>query len=209
MTPYYDDGVAVIYHADCRDLLGDLLADVVVTDPPYGINWAASGSIARGVPPIVGDHAPFDPAFLLHYRCVLFGANHYAHLLPPSRGWLIWDKITRNDVRWVLGDAEMAWTNCIPRIRVFRHLWAGYHRASESATAYHPTQKPVALMTWVLSLVSEPGEIVLDPFMGSGSALVAAKQLGRRAIGIEIEERYCEIAANRLRQEVLPLEVTA
>jgi site-specific DNA-methyltransferase (adenine-specific) len=100
-------------------------------------------------------------------------------------------------------DCEMAWTNLGGPARMFRHYWMGMLRASEQGTAYHPTQKPVALMAWVLSKC--PDGTVLDPYAGAGPTLVAAKSMGRRAIGVEMAEHYCERAANRLRQEVLGL----
>ena len=92
---------------------------------------------------------------------------------------------------------------------MFRHKWLGYMRASEGTEFYHPTQKPVALIKWILSDKRFPTGVILDPYMGSGSTLVAAKEYGRHAIGIEIEERYCEIAAKRLAQEVLPMEAVS
>jgi site-specific DNA-methyltransferase (adenine-specific) len=210
MTPYYADDLVTIYHGDCREWMP--VADVLVTDPPYGISaTTANRSRARGRNaaahdwiPVEGDDQPFDPSFLLPIRqpTVLFGANHYADRLPPSPSWLVWYKRelgVANDS----ADAEMAWTNLGGPVRVFHHAWMGMLRASERGESYHPTQKPVALMRWVLRRV--PLGLVLDPFMGSGSTLIAAKSLGRNAIGIEIEERYCEIAARRCSQEVLGL----
>lgn len=210
MTPYYQDGSVTIYHGDCRALL-PLDADVLVTDPPYGIgldtNYARPSTPAsRNYPKVVGDDVAFDPAFLLGLGLptVLFGANHFADQLPLSRGWIVWDKITSNDVKaGQISDGELAWTNCLPRLRIFRHMWNGGFRASERGTHYHPTQKPTRLMAWVLTLM--PEGTVLDPYMGSGTTLRAAKDLGRKAIGIEIEEKYCEIAAKRMAQEVLAI----
>ena len=209
-VPYYDEDGITIYHGDCLDVLPSLTFDVVVTDPPYGIDLNTDYSrpstpASRCYPRVLGDDEPFDPAHLTAYpRVVMFGANHYAERLPPSRGWVVWDKITRNDVTaGQISDAELAWTNCLPRTRVFRHMWNGGFRASERDAWHHPTQKPVALMSWLLDLVSKPGEVVCDPYMGSGPTLRAAKDLGRRAIGVELSEAYCEIAAKRLAQGVL------
>lgn len=209
LQPYYQDDACTIYHGDCRDVCAAFTADLVIADPPYGINYHRSGTLARVAcegRAITGDEAPFDPSHLLRFpRLVLFGANHYADKLPPSGGWLVWDKVTQNGVRSVLGDAELAWTNLMGATRVYRHMWNGNYRASERGVTLHPTQKPVALMAWIIANWTQPGDVILDPFMGSGPVLRAAKDLGRRAIGIEIEERYCEIAARRLGQEVLAL----
>lgn len=210
MIPYYADLSVTIYHADCREWLPP--ANVLVTDPPYGIE-ATTANRSRGRsrlaqahdwPAVVGDRAPFDPASLLGLGLpsVLWGANHYASRLPNSASWLIWDKrvdLGSNDS----ADCELAWTNLGGPARMFRHRWQGMVRDSERGESYHPTQKPVALMLWVIAKC--PPGIILDPFMGSGSTLVAAKSLNRRAIGVEIEERYCEIAARRCSQEVLGL----
>lgn len=203
-----------IYHGDCREMdLGALGAGVVVTDPPYGIKWQTAGlSRKRGATfdwrPIHGDDQPFDPAHVLALGVptVLFGANHYADRLPTSPSWLVWDKRGRNGFSNDQSDCELAWTNLGGPARVFRFVWnggagdranrVGRHRA-------HPTQKPLQVMHWAIGLCPEGA--VLDPYMGSGSTLVAAKALGRRAVGIEIDEAYCEIAANRCRQEVLGL----
>jgi len=134
----------------------------------------------------------------------LFGANHYASRLPDVGDWHVWDKRDGLGSN-MLADFEVVWTSYPSGpSRIFRHKWLGYMRASEVGLHYHPTQKPTALMRWVMSTKCPPG-VVLDPFMGSGTTLRAAKDCGRKAIGIEIDERYCEIAARRCAQEVLAL----
>jgi DNA modification methylase len=114
----------------------------------------------------------------------------------------VWDKERPHDLDQ--STAELAWSNFVKGVRVFRYLWHGMIRAGDE-TLEHPTQKPAALWKWIIGLRWTPAGIILDPFMGSGTTLRAAKDLGRRAIGIEIEERYCEIAAKRCAQEVMNL----
>lgn len=211
MSIYYSDDSVTIWHGDCRDVLPYVRADVLVTDPPYGIALDTS-SRWDWLPdhePVTGDESPFDPRHLLALGLpsVLFGANHYASRLPDSRGWICWDKATRDGLELKQAEVEFGWTNFLTRPRMLRHMWSGAFRDSERGTRYHPTQKPQALMAWVLGW-APPGTVV-DPYAGSGPVLVAAKYLGRKAVGIEIEERYCEIAAKRCAQEVLDLGATA
>ncbi len=226
MTPYYADDFVTIYHGDCRELLPELGVGLILADPPYGVHErtdrgnAGRGSAkgngyalipARDFPPIHGDDAPFDPSHLLLYpRLLLWGANHYADRLPPSPSWIVWDKTVRlpskRDVGFNdNGDAELAWTNLGGPVRLIPHRWMGLIRDSEIERHLHPTQKPVAVMGALIRAFSKPDELIIAPYLGSGPELVAAKALGHRAIGIEIEERYCEVAANRCRQEVLGL----
>lgn len=208
MKPYYEEAGITIYHGDCRELLPQMSFDCVVSDPPYGINHPTNyrargrGPLAESndYSPVVGDDRLFDPSFLLRWPCILWGANYYARTLPESSGWLIWDKMRPHDLDQAT--AELAWSNFVKGARVFRYLWNGMIRDGNEYLV-HPTQKPVALMQWCLNLKWTPLGVVCDPFMGSGTTLRAAKDLGRRAIGIEIEEKYCEIAAKRLSQEVL------
>ena len=223
--PYYQDDSCTIYHGDCRVLLAESLsADLILADPPYGIGYRSNHNSSRrgkwarwvrheNLPGIIGDDEPFDPSHLLDAgipRLAMFGANYYADKLPPSRCWIVWDKrdgIGPNNQ----ADCEMVWTNFPKVTRVYRHLWSGLLRAGEENVAngekLHPHQKPVSLLRRIIAYSGAPaGGLVLDPYCGSGSTLRAAKDLGFRCVGIEIEERYCEIAAKRLSQEVLPLE---
>ena len=220
VKPYYQDDAVVIYNADCRDILPripDKSIDLVLTDPPYGINLPTDyASRKRGVckidyPAVYGDDKPFDPSFLLELdtQLVLFGANYYADKLPSCSGWIVWDKrygMGQNDQ----SDCELAWTNCVKGVRLYQHRWNGYNRDSENGEHYHPTQKPVSVLAWCIQQVIKWGStpsIVLDAFMGSGSTLLASRLLNLKTIGIEIEEKYCEIAAKRCSQAVMNLEM--
>lgn len=206
MKPYYQDDSVTIFHGDCRELLPQLDAvDVVVADPPYGIslptNYGERGRSALAAChdylPVHDDDKPFDPSHLLALDCplVLWGANHYADKLPAVSGWLVWEKLRPDGVDQA--DCELAWTNFVKGARTFQHRWHGMFRDSERGQGYHPTQKPVALYEWTYGLRWFPAGVVVDPYAGSGPALVAAKRLGRRAVGIELEEHYCEVAARR------------
>ena len=223
--PYFRDEAVAIYHADCRDILPLIpKVDLVLTDPPWGNKTATNAqrfsrtpspwwtnvdsSKVRAHDVVAGDDAEFDPRPWIGQPAILWGANHFTRHLPHSGGWLIWDK--RQGVEdlaekgWPLGEAELAWTNVMGSTRVFRNLWVGLLRRHERGEFYHPTQKPLALMKWCLDF-QPAAQTILDPFMGSGTTLRAAKDLGRYAIGIEIEEKYCEIAAKRMAQMVMPL----
>ncbi len=210
MTPYYQDSSVTIYHGDCREMALPPF-DIILTDPPYGIshpcNFAKRGrgnlAACTDYAPVHGDKQPFDPSPWILQPAILFGANYYASKLPDSSGWLVWDKERPDDLDQ--STCELAWSNVVKGVRRFRYLWNGMLRKG-SDLLYHPTQKPVELMSWCLSLRwTQAFQTILDPFMGSGTTLRAAKDLGRKAIGIEIEERYCEIAAKRMAQEVLDL----
>ena len=212
MKPYYQDDYCTIYHGDCREILPTLpKVDLVLTDPPYGISHPCNfkkrgrGKLANcsDYPDVYGDEKPFDPAPWMTMPSILWGANYYASKLPNVSGWLVWDKERPDDLDQ--STCELAWSNVIKGCRRFRYLWNGMIRKGDEEL-FHPTQKPVALMRWCLTLRwTKDVQTILDPFMGSGTTLRAAKDLRRHAIGIEIEEKYCEIAVKRLQQEVLAL----
>ena len=210
-TPYYEDAACVIYHGDCREILPSVEADVLVTDPPYGIRWVPRVN-HRGEDQIWVDDKQFDPRPFMGVckQHLFWGANYFSHLLPPSESWFVWMKrpvglnVNFEKDRRSYAMAEMAWSDFGTKPLVKVQVWDGGMRAgrAENRTFCHPSQKPIEVMAWCLA---ESEGTILDPFMGSGTTLRAAKDLGRKAIGIEIEERYCEIAARRLAQEVLDL----
>jgi len=208
-APYYAQDGITIYHGDCREVLPSLRwYDCVCTDPHYGIasRWCGGSSHGWGQAKAKAalrnqwDAVPPSLTLLdLSRPTIIWGGNHFA--LPPSRSWLVWRKEVNPSL--TLGDAELAWTNLDRVIRVYDHPRS---KVTRHLVPEHPTTKPIALMRWCLQFL--PDGLVLDPFMGSGTTLRAAKDLGRSAIGIEIEERYCEIAAKRLAQGVLFSEVS-
>jgi site-specific DNA-methyltransferase (adenine-specific) len=211
-----------LYLGDCREILPTLgKVDAVVTDPPYGIDYETykpsrisrpytkAGDIPRRADTkdhrfekIVGDSEPFDPSVLLPLanNLVLWGANHYANRLPISMCWFSWDKKCGKAANSSIGDCELAWTRGLPyeTVRAFRHMWAGFQRDSQVGdNRLHPTEKPIALMRWCLDFFPT-AQIILDPFMGSGTTGIAAVKLGRKFIGIEIELKYFDIACRRI-----------
>lgn len=227
IKPYYDHDGITIYNADCREVLPQLdKVDLVLTDPPYGIGENAHRVKSRTKLAKTTDYGDFDwdsePASdeLINAsidagtQCIIWGGNYFN--VPPSRGWLVWDKENSGN----FADCELAWTNCKTSVRMFKFMWNGMIRAGEARgkKRVHPTQKPVELMTWCIRIAGrwkkehseseverECTQRILDPFAGSGSTLIAAKQLRRKCIGIEREEKNCENAAKRLSQEHLDL----
>lgn len=212
MTPYYEADGVTLYHGDCLTVLKApdvrTRAGLVIADPPYGIahpcNYAGRGRAVlapcHDYPDVHGDDRPYDPTAILDLDLptVLWGANHYADRLPSSGGWLVWDKERPDDLDQAT--CEVAWTNYVKGVRRFRHLWHGMMRASERGENYHPTQKPAALTSWILSLrwTPRPPAVVLDPYCGSGSAGVAATRAGYGFIGIEREAPYIETTRRRI-----------
>jgi DNA modification methylase len=211
MKPYYQDSAVTIYHGDCREIVPTLgRFDLLLTDPPYGIG-ANRMTLGNGTRKLDRGDTDWDNAAPTRWvldmcrehaaAAILWGGNYFEGL-PPARGWLVWDKCTgKND----FADAELAWTNLDTVVKKFSLSWVGANARDRDAAREHPTQKPLALMNWCISLAGDGAQTILDPFAGSGTTGRAAKDLGRKAVLIEREERYCEIAAKRMRQEVLEL----
>jgi DNA modification methylase len=206
-APYYQDDACTIYHGDCREILPLLpKVDLVLTDPPYGIgrdgqkkSTGPTGGGRKAYEFLGWDgERPAPQTFEAILDCadqhIIWGGNYFADLLPPTMRWLVWDK----GQRIAQSDGELAWTSAQKALRIFTENRVEIQKDG----AVHPTQKPESLMRWCLGL-HPSAAIILDPFMGSGTTLRAAKDLGRKAIGIELERKYCDIAVKRLRQEVL------
>ena len=206
IKPYYEHAGITIYHGDCREILPELpKVDLVLTDPPYGISRIMVGG-AGWAKQYDGEYREWDDTapdlgewfWESSDVFIIWGGNYFN--LPPSRGWLIHDKVVRG-MTWA--DCEMAWTNQDMNSRIYSYMPPNGFMKDKR---WHPTEKPLPLMSWCLSMFPD-AQTILDPFMGSGTTLVAAKNLNRKAIGIEIEEKYCEIAVKRLAQENLFTEI--
>lgn len=210
MEPYYQNDAVQIFHGDCREILPTLGEfDLLLTDPPYGIGYKSGrdGDLPRS---IAGDETTElrdfaintspDAAVFATWRCE-----------PPKkpRHQLIWEKPTLG-----MGDLSFPFGTNYEVVWLFGDCWKSKRRQgsvirgkaiptwnSGPAKRRHPHEKPVDLMSQIIG--SHPAETILDPFMGSGTTLVAAQLEGRKAVGIEIEEKYCAIAAERCRQKVL------
>jgi site-specific DNA-methyltransferase (adenine-specific) len=197
MTPYYEQDGITIFNADCREVLPSIKADVMLTDPPFGVGKAAWDT--EFVLP------PSAPVLTLG---LMPGVSNILRCPVEIDGlvylWTLSALLTNGMTRGALGFGN--WIPCL----IYAAGGYSVYGQRQDAKAFaigadskqdHPCPKPLNVTRWFLSCL--PGDLVLDPFMGSGTTLVAAKLEGRRAIGIEIEERYCEIAANRLAQGVL------
>jgi site-specific DNA-methyltransferase (adenine-specific)/modification methylase len=191
--------------------------DAVISDPPYGISYKR-GTKRKQTPffsgydqykhagvTIIGDAQPFDPApWLAFPNVLLWGADHFYPRLPDRGRFLAWNKLGNKEPWDSYCDVEFAWHSVNGAARMFNWLWKGVvcAKAGEgmpNGRRDHPTQKPVALMRWCIEQAKVPdGGLILDPYMGSGTTGVAAVQMGRRFIGIEIEPKYFDIACRRI-----------
>lgn len=201
---------------DVEKLMGGEKADMLFTDPPYGMNAVKvdgniggnrkgvvgfAGKVKCGIyKPIIGDDRPFDPTFLLGIadKQIIWGVNHFSEKLPSSPHWLVWYKDTPfgND----FSDAEIAWTNIEKKtVKVYKFTWAGMtregNRKDELTKRVHPTQKPVGLFANILNDYNPSS--VIDLYLGSGSTLIACEKTNRRCFGMEIDPHYCQVIIER------------
>lgn len=208
-----EDGIE-IWHGDCREFMSARVPDefaALVTDPPYGVTYSSGWD--NSLPGIVGDEDTSIRDSVLTWwgerPAIVFGS--WKRPRPAAtRALLTWDK----GLAAGMGDLALPWKPNTEEVYVLGTGFSG--RRGTSVLSYvavppnqlagtrrreHPHEKPIPLMTHLIAACPEGA--ILDPFLGSGSTLVAARELGRRAVGVEVEERYCEIAANRLRQRLL------
>ena len=187
----------------------------MVTDPPYGIDVANMafvknpggefGSVSKYSASNWDKHGltseQYYEARRISTEQIVFGYNHLSDVLPPTRGFVVWDKKCRDGWDNDYSDAELIYTSFDVPCRILRHLWQGGMRGSENGIERkHPTQKPVFVMGWLIDRFTDPTHTVLDPFMGSGTTGVACVNLGRKFIGIEIDPDYFEIACRRIEE---------
>jgi site-specific DNA-methyltransferase (adenine-specific) len=208
MTPYYEKNGIAIYHGDCESALGDIdCVDLIVADPPYGMQFQSNHRVTKHKKIAGDDQLPIGVINQLIAKAesaaYVFCRWDNLREMPKPKSVLAWVKNN-----WSMGDLNhehgRQWEACcfypsqghefVKRIPDVIH-------ATRTGNKLHPTQKPVSLIEKIIA--ANRGEVVLDPYMGSGTTLVAARNCGRKAIGIEMEEEYCEIAANRLSQGVL------
>ena len=225
MKPYYADASVTIYHGDARDIMPTIRGgDLVLTDPPYGISYQTAWR--SGTDPLrkkIANDASLDvvgQVWPLAMAALNEDRHWYAFASPRkiadaervflgAKHILAWDKGDRGTVGDLTCGFGEAWEAIFygmkgrrelrgkrPRT-VVRHDWSG------AMDPVHPTVKPVGLLIRLIEWSTDAGELVIDPFMGSGTTLRAAKDIGRRAIGVELDERYCEVAAQRCSQETL------
>jgi site-specific DNA-methyltransferase (adenine-specific) len=222
VKPYFERDGIVIYHGDCRDVLPTLAADVLGTDPPYGVNLGSHAGakdkrrnhvlVKSGYGSYADTPENFDAVVVPVIRNVLawtkrgavFCADRMVWKMPPA------DAIGGIYLPAAMGRSAWGYTSfslCLfygtaPDLHKGAHP-TGIRSTASSQNNGHPCPKPVEWMRWLVALASREDETVIDPFMGSGTTLDAARYLNRRAIGIEVEERYCEIAARRIDQLTL------
>lgn len=195
---------------DVMSLVDGVKVDLVLTDPPYGIRILGNGSrgnigaMGRIYPAVIGDNGidmireHYCIARILCNNMVIWGGQNFTDILPPSCGWIFWDK-EKGSNKLSFGDGELAYANILTRIKKYNYKWNGNNIAGnkELNTRYHPTQKPVELHMKILEDFTQPDDVILDCFGGSGTTLIACEMTGRKCLMMEISPEYCGIIAER------------
>ena len=206
IKPYYETKLGKLYHGDCLEIMPELEpVDLVLTDPPYGLNEKLRGGVTGMMKgcfnEMVADGWDVKPTkkhfkmiFSISDNQIIWGGNYFIEYLRSSQGFFVWNKMNGTNQ---MADCEMAWTSFEMGSKMFsmHHFSAGYDKKK------HPTQKPTKLFIWCLGH-SRNSKNILDPFIGSGTTAIACERLKRKWIGIEIEEKYCEIAAKRIEENL-------
>lgn len=203
-------GIFEIYKGDCRDVLRQIdlsRIKLLLTDPPYGISYNAVKNNLRtfnDYGDIKNDDGSMDLSFLfkMPFEQIVFGANNFPQYLPYGGRWICWDKRTNESADKALGSPfELAWTSRQKGYdKIYRVMHGGFVN-DNGGDRYHPTEKPIRLMKKIIEDYTKEGDWVLDCFMGSGTTGIAAVNMGRNFIGVEIEEKYFDIAKRRIENE--------
>ena len=195
-------------------LMDGVKADMVFTDSPYGINAVNDDGVCvaygdnhvaqRGkYAKVIGDDTTetAQQAYGIYSqlcdKMILWGGNYFLDFLPPSDGWLIWDKRGESGIRNTFADGEMAWCSFHTPVRIYHQLWNGMIREGEHEKRVHPTQKPIRMLSEILQDFTNEGDIILDVFGGSGSTLIACEQLNRKCYMAELDPHYCDVIISR------------
>lgn len=194
------------YNRDCvpsMRVMPDNFFDLAIVDPPYGINFCKThtgpGWVQREAKcwdDSIPDKEYFDELFRVSKNQIIWGGNYMTEHLPPSMGWIVWNKMQRD---FSLADGELAWTSFDRALRIF-----DFARGSALADAkqdfgkIHPTQKPIALYKWILKNYAQPGDKILDTHVGSASSLIACYEMNFDYMGFEIDEEYYNMAVKRI-----------
>jgi len=202
---------------DCTDkavvdrVMGGERADMVFTDPPYGmdletdyakINQESTIVKSNTYERVIGDNLEFDPRNLIEYfgNCEQFwwGGDWYYSRLPDGGSWMVWNKKDAEGAEKMIGNHfEMLWSRIQHRRVVFNRLWAGFTARNREFTRIHPTEKPIDILEKVIEEYCIDDGIVADPFLGSGTTLIACERLGRKCRAVEISPAYVAVAIQR------------
>jgi len=203
-----------IYNMDCLDFMRELpdkSIDLILTDPPYGINIAKSGTVGGGSLAKTKDYGAsdwdraipekqvFEEMFRVSKNQIIFGGNYFVEHLTNSSCWLVWDKNNTGN----FADCELAWTSFKTAVRKFEYTWNGFIQGDmkNKEERIHPTQKPLPLFEWILNNYSKEGDVILDPFSGSGTTAIACHRLKRDFVCVERDEGYYNDSVKRLEKE--------
>lgn len=203
-----------IYNMDCLDGMylmkqQGIKADWIITDPPYGISvnnnmGRRKGDLKSNYKKAYWDKerlpkSYFDLMLEIAEKHIIFGGNYYTDYLPPSKSWIVWDKKMSEDLTF--SQVELAWTNADCMSKIVRCFPNG------SEKRIHPTQKPLPVIEWILNKYTKEGDLICDPFMGSGTTAVACHKLKRRFIGFELDEDIFIDANKRLESEMAQISI--
>lgn len=207
--------VCELHNCDCMDYLRGLpnkAFDLAIVDPPYGKKPMRDDGGTYGIPGIRNfgskddhwdvrpDALYFDQLKRVSSHQIIWGMNYFLDFLNPTNSVIVWDKLTGNSV---FADCDLAWTSHSSNVKKFTFQWSGMLQGnmSEKEKRIHPTQKPVALYSWLLANYAQPGQTILDTHLGSGSIAIACLNHGYSLTGCELDEDYFKAATERIQRE--------
>ena len=218
------------YNMDCMQGMKEFPDDhfdLAIVDPPYGIG-VGTMSYTNGVERVghalanrkdyrhsEWDYRPdksyFDELFRVSKKQIIWGGNYFTDYLPPSKGFIVWDKRVQDSMVNDFADCELAWiSKGLGVARIYRYLRNGMLQGNmkNKETRFHPTQKPVALYKWILTNYAKPGDKILDTHVGSASSLIACEDMGFKYVGFEIDEEYYKLGVERIKRHTAQITIS-